>query len=176
MAFFSQKKKVPIRTIAEYFGEQIFRMEMSEENLTNIFGQFLKNETIDIKLTTEWLIFNMFIVVKSVEIGIDSKNVTKEFLHIFHSYIYAVTCSTFEEAKTFEELVIKRYESYSSKLSPPYQSNRGDIAASVGILFVENAGTQHIAIMYYIGQILFRKLEITISFLKDLSSKVEFTL
>ncbi|MBL8194207.1 MAG: hypothetical protein JNM06_10490 [Blastocatellia bacterium] len=176
MAFFSQKKKVPIRTIAEHFGEQIFRTEMSKENLNTIFGQLLNNETIDTGLTIEWLIFNMFIIVKSVEISIDSKNLTNEFLHIFHSYVYALTCSTFEEAKIFEKLVIKRYESYSAKLSPPYQSNPGDIATSIGILFGENAGTQHISVIYYITQIFFRKLEITTTFLKDLSSKVEFTL
>lgn len=176
MAFFSQKKKVPIRTIAEYFGEQILKTEMSKENLAKSFGRLLDNEAIDIRLTTEWLIFNMFIVVKSVEITIDSKNLTKEFLHIFHSYIFALTCNTLEEAKTFEELIVERYNSYSIKLSPPYQSNASDTATSIAILFGENAGTQHFTVMYYVSKIFLGKLETTISFLKDFQSKFEIVL
>lgn len=176
MGWFSQKKKVPISTIAEQLGERLVTKEISKENIIKLFGSVISDhDNIDDKLIMEWLILNMYAVVKAAEIAIDSKQVTDYFVTCFHIYVLASRkYIKSEEEREFINLVEKRYQAYIERLSPEYQAAMGDMA--IGVLFSKNVGMENVMVMAIGGKIFPAVVQTTVMYLKEMSAKFEITL
>lgn len=84
----------------------------TNENVVDEYKELLNVNKMTSSQKREIYIFNMHATVNAVQSSLDSKELTKKLLNLYHLTVYQMVSPDIKSQKFFEELVIKRYGKY----------------------------------------------------------------